>query len=153
MQDSTDALLSTFLGVDGDSLSGADAELFGSVFLFTGKISLTAGVQTFDVFSDDGFDLVVGGDSVASFDGIRSIGAASNPSSGVFDAGEGGDFDFELLFYDGEVFEIGLSVLLNGSIVDDGVTMRDEPTPIPAPAPAALLVGALFFLARLRNRA
>ena len=66
--------LSIFLGTDGASLVGTNtADLTTSVFRFTGWLDLAAGTNSFNISSDDGFQLKIDGNVIASFDGNRGF--------------------------------------------------------------------------------
>ncbi len=133
--------LSTWLGADAASASGATGTAIGTaVFLFEGFITLGAGVQNFVVGSDDGFELNIGGGAAeGAFDGNRAFGTTALS----FAAGSGGEFAFELLFWDGPAGVTGLEVTLNGAIIDDSITSTMPTGVIPVPAALPLLASAL----------
>ena len=133
--------VSAFLGSDAstlDPLSTGTESLLGSVIVLTGTISLNAGINEFDVFSDDGFRLTVGGQEIGSFEGLRA------PSSSVFnyDAGAGGNTDFELVWFEGSRTQAALIVELNNEII----------TAVPIPAALPLFGSLLLALALFNSR-
>ena len=119
--------LDTFLGVDAASLNpsaeGA-TNMLGSVITLTGTIFLDAGINVFDVFSDDGFSLLIDGIEIGRFEGLRA------PSSSIinYDAGAGGLAAFELSWFDGAETQAALRVNLNGEVI----------TAVPGPGTLAL---------------
>ena len=132
--------LAAFLGVDAASLSGErDTPLTRSVFRFTGFLDLLAGAETFEVRSDDGFRLTVGGTLVDSF-GNRAF----RGSPVTVEAGDGRT-PFELVYYEDQG-NTGVEFALNGAAASPAVA------PIPLPAGLPLLAGALGVLAFIRRR-
>lgn len=140
--------LSSFLGANATNLSGAGGDSFQeSVLVFSGLISLNAGVNNFSVTSDDGFELKIDGTVVSFFDGLR--GPNSAPSTGSFTAPTAGHYAFDLLYYEGNVSQARLEVALNGKIIDDTVT---KPGVIPVPAALPLLASALGLFGLIARR-
>ena len=140
--------LSDFLGANATDLSGAGTDSFQeSVLVFSGLISLDAGVNNFSVTSDDGFELKIDGTVVSSFDGLR--GPNSAPSTGSFNALTAGHYAFDLLYYEGNVTQARLEVALNGKIIDDTVT---KPNVIPVPAALPLLASAFGLFGLIARR-
>jgi len=142
--------LATWLGSVAGSARGATGTAIGAaVFLFEGVITLGAGTQSFEIGSDDGFELNIGGGPAeGAFDGNRGFAATTVE----FDAGSGGTFDFELLFWDGPSGFTGLEARLNGAIIDDTITTTGAVGVIPVPAALPMLVSALGLAGWLRRR-
>lgn len=135
--------LNDFLGADGASLSGLGGNsVLGTIFRLTGFVNLAAGNNVFDIFSDDGFRLTVGGVEVGSFDALRP------PSSSFVnvDGGIGGLKSFELIYFETQQVEAALTARLNGQII------TGEMAPIPLPAGLPLLLGGLAVFGTLRMR-
>ncbi|MEL6475742.1 MAG: hypothetical protein AAFR17_00320 [Pseudomonadota bacterium] len=135
--------LGDFLGPDAAALTAAqrDTELLGSIFRFTGLLGVEDGVNAFELFSDDGFQLTVDGVLLGEFTGIRAFG------SDDFDLAltEGG-VPFELIYYDALTSQAGVQLLVNG----------ETATPVPLPASLAMMLSgfgllALFGIGRLRR--
>lgn len=135
--------LSTFLGSDAASLSGlGDTPITQSVFRFTGFVDLMAGAQAFQVGSDDGFLLTVGGQEIG-----RSNNRRFGTSTFNVDAGTG-PTAFSLVFYE-NIRNTGVNFSIDGNVVQ-GV---DAPAPVPLPAGLPLMAAALGLMAFLRRRA
>ncbi|WP_135506865.1 VPLPA-CTERM sorting domain-containing protein [Roseovarius aestuariivivens] len=137
--------LGTFLGADAASLSPASAasiDMLGSVIVLTGTIRLGAGINNFEVFSDDGFSMLLNGVEVGRFEGLRG------PGSSFFnvDAGFGGDVNMELRYFEGALTQAALRAALNGK------TITGLPTPVPIPAAGFLLISALGGLVAVKRR-
>lgn len=133
--------LDTFLGSDASSLSapvGATSFL-GTVLTFSGSVLLNAGINTFDIFSDDGFSLKIGGVEIGRFEGLRA------PGSSVvnYDAGAGGLASFELIYFEGSLSQAALTATLNGDVIT-GV--------VPLPAGMTLMLGGIAAFGALRAR-
>ena len=146
MYDSTS--LSIFLGTDGASLVGTNtADLTTSVFRFTGWLDLAAGTNSFNISSDDGFQLKIDGNVVASFDGNRGFGSTFVEA----DLGAGPK-PFELIYWENGGCT-GVVFGMNGNLAE--FADASTATPVPLPAGLPLLAGGLgaFALARRRQRA
>lgn len=135
--------LSNFLGGttgDGGSIVGTDAsDLLLSVFRFTGFVDLTAGAHTFDLGSDDGFRLTIGGTQVAIQATERGFGTTSvNADLGA------GVQAFELIYFEDDG-NTGIEFKIDGSVVT-GVA-----APVPLPAAGWMLIAGVGGLAALRR--
>jgi hypothetical protein len=143
-----------FLGVDGASLSGSqNTKLFGSVFRFTGFIYLDAGENTFNVGSDDGFELTVG-ESTVRHEYTRGFGTTS-----LTDLFDGGWSPIDLMYFENGG-NTGVELRLNGAIVTSLSTRTSDvalsAAVVPLPGAMPLLLGAMVgagFLARRRKTA
>jgi hypothetical protein len=132
--------LNDFLGADSASLSGLGGNsVLGTIFRFTGLVNLAAGNNVFNIFSDDGFRLTVGGVEVGSFDALRA------PSSSIVNVagGAGGLKSFELIYFEAQQVEAALTAKLNGQVIMGEV---------PLPAGLPLLLGGLAVFGGLRMR-
>ncbi|MDW3207506.1 MAG: LamG-like jellyroll fold domain-containing protein [Alphaproteobacteria bacterium] len=123
--------LGQFLGNDAASASGttgASAETF--VVKLTGYVFIEAGSHSFQVTSDDGFRLKVGGTTVTEFDGNR----ASATSDGTFVAETDGLYPVEIVYWenggDQDLFVKMDGTTLGGntlfSSVPEGLTLNDS---------------------------
>ncbi|WP_421878123.1 beta strand repeat-containing protein [Pacificispira sp.] len=123
--------LGQFLGSDAASASGttgASAETF--VVKLTGYVFIEAGSHNFQVTTDDGFRLKIGGQMVTQFDGNR----ASDSSSGTFTAAEDGLYPIEVVYWenggDQDLFVNMDGTALGGDIlfssVPDGLTLNEN---------------------------
>ena len=140
---SSSKTLAAFLGDDSGSLSGAgDRRLTTSVIVFRGWLDLGAGPQRFDVGSDDGFALTVGGTEISRFSNPRAF----KTTSVMADAGAGLT-PFELVYYENHG-NTGVRFAVDGTVVTGAV----PPSAIPLPATAPLAILALGTLALLRRR-
>ena len=123
-----------FLGGDAEFLTDEqqETELLGSIFRFTGLLGVEDGVNQFEIFSDDGFQLTVDGEVLGEFTGIRAFG------SDTFDLTlpEGG-VPFELIYYDALTSQAGVQLLVNG----------ETATPVPLPATLVMALSGLGLLA------
>ena len=140
--------LDTWLGTNGTVTGGTAEAVASAVFVFSGLVSLQAGINTFGVQSDDGFELLIDGNRVADFD--KNRGFNQTPTTGDFDAGNGGVFAFELLFWDGPGGATGLRTPLKGNVLGMNAVVGTAPVPLPAGLP--LLAAGLGGLAVLRRR-
>lgn len=134
--------LNAFLGADAASLNPASAgtiNMLGSVITIAGAISLDAGINTFDVYSDDGFSLKIDGSEILRRENL----VAPTNFNTSFDAGVGGLFDFEITWFEGSTTQAALGVKLNGDTLTAAV---------PLPAAGFLLIGALGGLAAAKRR-
>jgi len=133
--------LAAFLGADAASLnplSEGATSLLGSVITLTGTISLDAGINVFDVFTDDGFSLLIDGLEIGRFEGLRA------PASSIinYDAGAGGLANFDLTWFEGSLTQAALAVNLNGDTI----------TALPEPETLALFVIGLVGIGFARRR-
>jgi hypothetical protein len=123
--------LEDFLGVDGASLSGAqNTPLRGSVFRLSGFISIldefdsnadpSAIDVTFSVRSDDGFQLNIGGETVAQFTGLRPFGN----TSGVASFAQPGLYPIELIYFENRI-AAGVEFASSFSQEPDGIVPTD----------------------------
>jgi len=131
--------LGTFLGADSASLSSnATTSFLGSIITLTGNISVAAGANVFDIFSDDGFSLLINNTEIGRFEGLRA------PSSSIvnFNGGTGGVVGFELRHFEGSLTQGALVAKLNGNII----------TAVPAPATLPLMAGGLVLLGGMGMR-
>ena len=130
--------LGGFLGADAASLSSSAGNSFlGSILTFAGTISLLAGNNVFDIFSDDGFILYIDNVEVGRFEGLRSP-----QSSFINVASAGGNKAFRLVYFEGSQSQAALQVKLNGDLL----------APVPLPAGGLMLLGGLGALAVMRRR-
>lgn len=134
----TTGSLAAFLGADAASLSGFGAvEMLGSIFRFTGWIQMLPGINALSLASDDGFRLTLDGSVVAESFESRWY----QPSLVDFDAGAGGLFFFELIYFEDHEDSAGVEFTWAGN--RSGVI---APVPLPGTAPlmlSALLLGGL----------
>lgn len=75
----SDTLLADYLGLNAEFIEGGNtSSIDGSVFLFDGNVYVpAAGTYTFEVGATDGFSLIIDGETVAAFDGVRDFATAS----------------------------------------------------------------------------
>ncbi len=133
-----DTRLSTFLGTDAASIVGdGSRSLWQSVFRFTGWLSL-AGQHKFTVGSDDGFQLKIGDQIVASQSEPRGFGY----TSALFDAGTGVK-PFELVYYENR-YNTGVEFK-----IDDALA---APSAVPLPAGLPLVLTGLAALGLAARR-
>ncbi|MGO1117234.1 calcium-binding protein [Rhodovibrionaceae bacterium A322] len=117
--------IGAFLGSDSSSLSpgsGASVTNENLAFKFSGYIYIPAGTYDFTVGSDDGFRLLIGGNTITEFTGPR--GFATTTGSETF---TGGIYEFELFFFENggaEGVEV-TSTLTGGSILDSSILYTD----------------------------
>ncbi len=137
-------LLSSFLGADAGSLSGAGSSTMdSSVFRFTGYLDLNTGNNTFTVGSDDGFRLTVGERVLASAND-RAFGETT-----VTDSFAGGRTWFELIYYENGGYT-GVQFELNDALATASEAPAVSAVPLPAALP--LLFVALGGLGLMRRR-
>lgn len=137
--------LGQFLGGNAFGLTDADLQtkVAGSIFRFTGSIGVEAGLNTFEVFSDDGFQL--------SLDGVIRPESATAPrafGSTVieYQAVVAGEIDFELIYYDLFPVAAGLYVTQNDTVLKTPVEV------VPLPASGFAMLTALGGLSLWRRR-
>ena len=122
--------LAQYLGGDAASIIGPSSmSITRSVFRFTGFLDLTSGNQLFQVGSDDGFRLTVGGNLVAQHTnsrGFRFTSATSNPGAGRT--------PFELIYFENRG-RTGVEFFVDGALA--------APAPVPLPGAFALLLAGL----------
>lgn len=145
--------LNDFLGTDAASLIGLDGATensSGKVFTFTGFIAIRGpGTYRFTVASDDGMELLIGGQRVTAFDGDRGF----DPTSGSGDFAESGLYTIDLLYWANDNGESGMafSWLRPGDLDPAIVSSADLYTIIPTPSAAALLALGGLMAARRRR--
>lgn len=143
------ATLGDFLGAFATELSSAEAQenLAGGVFRFTGFVSLMAGVNNFEVTSDDGFQLSLDGNVVpGSFTGPRGLSTSSLTYTSVTDTVA----SLELIYYDSGAVAAGLFVTQQGSPLSP---VADPNTSVvPLPAGGILMLAGLLGFGMLRRR-
>ncbi len=140
------ATLGEFLGADASGLTATEQaiSLAGAVFRFSGFISVAAGDTVFDVTSDDGFRLSLGGVPLPdSFTGPR--GFSNTPM--IYTAPTAGTVAFELIYYDSGVTGAGLFVQHD----DAQLVPVSGPPAIPLPASVWILMSGLVLLAGIRR--
>lgn len=108
-----DTCFEDFLGVDAASLATdrPDQQLDQFAVTLTGYIYLEAGSYDFRTVSDDGFELVIGGEVIASFEDLRAPGESAG--SGTFAAGL---YEVQITYFD----NLGGSVLQVEGFRDGG---------------------------------
>lgn len=138
--------LSTYLGVDAGSLSGAGStSLGGSIFRFTGWVDLNAGANTLAVGSDDGFKLYYYDGAtktvLSQYQGGRSFGTTSATLNST-----GGPVKFELWYFENTGYT-GVTFSANGALANP----VDAPA-VPLPAAGVLLLGGVGAFGVLRRQ-
>ena len=134
-----------FLGTDASSLGNfsmgttANTSFLGTILTLSGTISLLAGNNVFDVFSDDGFILYIDGIEIGRWEGLRGPSSAGGIN---FVSALGGHAQFDLVYFEGSMTQAALEVTLNNRVL----------SAVPLPAGGLLLIGALGGLAALRRR-
>jgi hypothetical protein len=138
----TSQSLASWLGDDADTLSGlGGTPMLGSIFRFTGWIDINDG-DTLAIGSDDGYRLTIGGTVVQTVDATRAFQTdtfAFNGASGLQ--------SFELVFWEDNSTQVGLSASLNGQIITG-----DHPAPVPLPAAGWMLLAGLGGLVAVKRR-
>ncbi len=93
----SDTTITEFLGDDGDTVEGnGDLEMGPSALSFSGYIYIPPGAHEITVYSDDGFDLNIGGVDFSEF----ANGRAPDETARVGEF-EGGLYEIDLLYFDG----------------------------------------------------
>ncbi|NRA29957.1 MAG: hypothetical protein HRU11_06805 [Parvularculaceae bacterium] len=131
--------VSDMIGADFASFVGTDVVLETSVWVFTGFIRLEAGAQTFNVASDDGFRLSIGGNEISRHSGTRGYRSTSVTT----DAGTGLQL-FELVFFENKG-KTGLTFSVDGS-----TAMAAEP--VPTPGSLALMASGGLIMVSVQRR-
>lgn len=135
-------LLSSFLGADSATLSADFTNLSTSAMRFVGQILLDGSETSFEVGSDDGFVLRIGGSEISRFETQRSFSTtfAANPLSP-------GLYTFELIYFENGG-DTGIEFGVDGNIVAAGAA------PVPLPGAAFFMItGLAGVFSRYRQRA
>jgi hypothetical protein len=134
--------LGSFLGADASTLnpmSLGSVQVLGTIFRLTGTVNLLAGNNTFNIFSDDGFRLSLGGAVVGTFDALRA------PSSSIINYNStGGAESFELIYFEAQQVAAALTASVNGNVIG--------PTPMPEPSTMLLFGSGLAGFSAWRYR-
>lgn len=131
--------LSDFLNADAASIDPTTAgglDFQESVIRLTGKVLLNDGDQI-DVTSDDGFRLIIGGNTFTEFTGLRG---PNNTTSGTWSGGDG-VFDVTLWYFEGN--ESQAQLISN---------LGDYVAPIPLPAAGWMLLAGIGGIAAMKRR-
>ena len=128
--------LANFLQGDAGSILGSNTNFQESVLRISGTVALSDGDQI-NVTSDDGFRLIIDGNIVSQFTGIR---APNNTTSATWNGGSG-LFSATLWYFEGQMTQAQLASNLG-----------EYAAPIPVPASALLMVSALGGIAVMRRR-
>lgn len=137
--------LESFLGADGGTLTGgAENSVLGTILRLTGFVKLTEGENLFQIYSDDGYRLVVDGMVAGEFDGLR--GPNSKLTNDIVTSASERVVPFQLLYFEAQTRDAQLVASLNGSII------TGELTPIPLPAGLPLLLAGVVVFGGLRLR-
>ncbi len=136
--------LDAFIGAaEAASIVGdGDRTLQYSVFHFRGVLDLAPGTYNFSVNADDGFRLILGGNTVAEQSAPQSRQTISR------DQDVAGQVAFDLYYYENSG-RTGLTFAIDGDIVDENVVVDVVPLPGGLPLMAGGL-GGLMLLARRR---
>ncbi|QAR33327.1 retention module-containing protein [Geovibrio thiophilus] len=128
--------LAGFLNQDGDSLSYNGGQVVNSDeggFHVSGKVYIEAGTYNFKVYADDGYDILIDGESVAKFENNQSPATHVHDS---FTIEESGWYDIDMYWWDqgGEyVFQPSISDdggLTYTLLTNEGTYVTDEDTAI-----------------------
>ena len=141
---SSEDSLAAFLGADAPSIAGdGSVAMRTSVTRFTGWLDLAAGPRSFEVGSDDGFALFLGGRRVSQFSDTRSF----RTTSVMADLGAGRT-PFELVYYENGG-STGVRFSVDGEVVTGAAPIAA--IPLPATMPMVLLGLGAFAWLRLRR--
>ncbi|MGE4498418.1 MAG: Ig-like domain-containing protein, partial [Deferribacterales bacterium] len=132
---STGNSLAEFLNHDGASLEYTDGQTDTPEggFLISGKVYIEAGTYNFKVFSDDGYEILIDGESVAKFENNQSPAEHVHDS---FTIEESGWYDIKMYWWDqgGEyVFQPSISAdggLTYTPLTNEGTYATPEDTAI-----------------------
>lgn len=111
----SDTTVAEFLGDDAASLTGDGTaiEMGPSAITLIGYVFIPAGVHEIKIVSDDGFDLKIGGEDFASFEGTRAADGTARVAEF-----EGGLYQIEMLYFDASG-SMSLSMEIDGLPVDN----------------------------------
>jgi hypothetical protein len=132
---STGNSLEAFLNHDGDSLEYANGHVNsaeGGVHI-SGSVFIKAGTYNFKVYADDGYDILIDGDSVAKYENNQSPATRVHDS---FTIDADGWYDIDMYWWDqgGEhVFQPEISAdggLTYTQLTNEGTFVTPEDTPI-----------------------
>lgn len=143
--------LSTWLGADAASLSGisGDTAISALSIRLTGYIAIAnAGTLRFNVESDDGMELKIGGESVTSYDGDRGFGGS--PASAEFS--EAGLYQIELIYWANGAGSSGLKFSWNAADPGNLDVVPEASLYSVIPAPSAIGVLGMAGLVAARRR-
>ena len=128
----SDTTIEQFLGDDGATVEGnGDLEMGPSALTFSGYIYIPPGVHEIKVYSDDGFDLNIGGVDFSEFASTR--GADDTARVAEFD---GGLYQIDMLYFDGSG-SMALALEIDGLPVDQSAFYQttsdftDPPADVP----------------------
>ena len=117
----SETTIEQFLGDDGDSVEGnGDLEMGPSALTFSGYIYIPPGVHEIKVYSDDGFDLNIGGADFSEF----ANGRAPDDTARVAEF-EGGLYKIDMLYFDGGG-GMALALEIDGLPVDQSALYQSE---------------------------
>ena len=109
----SETTVAEFIGDDADSLEGnGDLEMGPSALTLSGYIYIPPGVHQIEIYSDDGFELTIGGVDYSEFTG----GRAPDGTARVAEF-EGGLYEIDMLYFDGGG-QMALSLRIDGLPVD-----------------------------------
>lgn len=106
--------LQTFLKGDASSLSNDPSDTTDGGIHMYGKVFLTAGSYNFKVYADDGYDILINGQSVASFENNQ---APATKVHDQFTIAQDGYYDIEMFWWDqGGVYVFKPEISSDGGI-------------------------------------